>query len=232
MIPRHGWPILMMVALASGCAVFRPELPRSGSAIRPGRECRTVEQLLAPAAPEPIAARRIKRVLACPALAGRALAAGLVRLRASSDTAQLERATGLGHELHDETLWRAALALAGDRGAAPVARIFAFRELVWTMAPAHRVSFRDMLDESVGAIIRRGGGSNIIHYYSGYFQGDLARPAVGVLPPADFVEQTGTLCRRVAADEREAEIVRRAARITCSWKPDAQLLALRTRHVR
>jgi hypothetical protein len=225
---RSSWPILMSLAAATGCAGLGTSVPASESPIVPRRECRSYQQLVSPAQPEAFAARSLKRVQACPEQAGRALAAELRRLRTSTDTARLEKATRLAHYLHDGELWRGALSLAGDSGASPEARVFAFRTLVWTMAPAARLSYGGMIRPWPQALLESG-GSYTIHYYGGHTAHDLTWPAFGTPTPADFLSRTRAVCGRVAADPNEADLVRRAARTTCAWKPEPELLDRRAR---
>jgi hypothetical protein len=222
-------PVVLPVALAgmAACASPRPFRPVPGSPVQPARECQSVEQLLAPADPEPMAARRLKRVHACPALAGRALARALLDLRGSRDTVRLREVTDLTQYVHDAGLLDAALSVARDGSASVEARVFAFRTLTWTFAPGHGITYEAMLREPPQ---RPSMSSYTGHYYHGYTAGDLAWPAFGEMPAPDFVERIRDACRRTAADPAQPDPVRRAARTTCAWEPDRELLAKRSTH--
>lgn len=173
--------------------------------------CSTVDSLLAPPGEDShTMAPALWRLRACPAAAGRALAAALRALRTSGDTAALERATWLAHDLHDGALYDAAREVAADASATPWARVAALRVLLWTKAPSHYVSLPRLLERPVC-----GGCASTytMHYYNG---GPLAGPryrwpVFGRELPAGYVARIDALAASLAVDPAGPAMVRAAA---------------------
>lgn len=227
---RSGLLLLLGVVACSGTR-SAGGIPEPGSPVDPHSECQTVEQILSPAHPEPHAARYLKRVHACPYEAGDAIAIALDTLRTSSDIAGLQRVADLTQFVHHASIFEVSLDIATDRSANLEARIFAFRSLIWSMAPAQRLNYEHMMMSPPEA--KCGPGSIGIcsstatgHFYSGYFANSLRWPSLGDRLPTDFLTQVGALCAEIGDDGAEPEPVRLAALHTCWWKPDPELLDL------
>lgn len=207
-------------------------MPEPGSPVDPATECVTVEQILAPAHPEPVAARFLKRVHACPELAGKAIADALDTLRIERDTAAIARVADLVRYVHDEHIYTASADIASDVDATIEARVFAFRSLTWSKAPGHTLGYGSMLLTPTEATCLRPGSlgpctsSATSHFYRGYVQGDLRWPALGRPLPESFVVEIEGVCRAVGDNADEPIAVRRAARHACAWDPDPELLDL------
>lgn len=222
--------VLLLVVLlgASACGPHQPRRANLAAgvpiAVDTVRDCATLDRLLAPLpGGAPHMAPPLWRVRSCPERAGRALAAALAAHRRSEDTTALERATWLGHYLHDGALYAQAVAVAGDTGAAVWARVAAFRLLTWAKAPSQlRTSLRSMLAPptcAVGCVSSYTG-----HYYHGMMRGDPGRwPAVGAPLPPGYAAAIDALCARVAADPAVPDEVRRAARHTADVPVDEEL---------
>lgn len=219
-------PALAVTLIASGCAANQAGPPPSGSPVVPGRECRTIDQLLARANPEPMAARPLKRVYACREIAGATIARELGRLRASRDTVALERASRLVHYLHDAQVYSAALDIAGDRASSVEARVNAIRVLAMTLKPSQEPSlalfFREPEERYVETWCSCTG-----HYYHGYSTTDtLTWPALGRLVPRDFAGRIQALLARIEGDAEEPQPVRWAARRVRRMTPERELMDL------
>lgn len=223
--------VAAIVTSACGGATSTGGPPQPGSPIDAGSECRTVEQILAPARPEPMASRVLKRLHACPESAGSAIAEALDSLRTVADTVAILRVADLVQYVHDDRLFRVSMDLAADRSASVEARVLAFRSLVWSKAPAHDLAYGSMqLDP---AVAKCGPGSLGLcstsatsHFYRGYIQGDLRWPAFGRPLPGDYLQRIEEMCTRVVADESEPALVRQAARHACWWEQDSELREL------
>ena len=224
-------PVVRAIVLAfllTGCR----RAPVSGTPVRPERECGSLAQLLGPAAPEPGMARVLKRIRACPVAAGSALAAGILDLRLERDTLRLARVMDLTQNLHDSRVFAAALTVAGDRGAAPAARVLAFRTLIWSKAPGHWIPYGALVTDP-GAPANRwlyaGRSTYTGHFYGGGpVAGDTTSwPVFGAPLAADYQGRILHLCTSVAADSVESGEVRSAARHACKFEPDEELEALR-----
>lgn len=229
------WVRLLVVFLlllgVTACLWARSEhaLPESGSPIDPAGECQTIEQLLAPAHPEPIAARHFKRLHACPEEAGEAIAVALDTLRGSADTLVLRRVADMTQRVHDARIFEVSLDIAEDSSASIEARVFAFRSLIWSIAPAHQLTYEKMMLSPPEA--RCGAGSDGMcwssawsHFYQGYTTTSLRWPVLGRPLPEDFVSRVSALCPK--AIEGRAGPVHLAAAQTCWWTPDRALLDL------
>lgn len=224
--------VLIVTAAAASAGCVRSGSsgapPQPGSPIDPAAECRTIEQILAPAHPEPGAARVLKRLHACPERAGASIAGALDTLRTSSDTAAIAWVADLVRYVHDDRLYRMSLDIALDRSASAEARVFAFRSLVWSKAPGHSLRYSSMQMDPREAKCGAGSlglctSSATSHFYRGYVRGDLRWPALGRALPTDYLRRIQEVCEGVVMDESEPVSVRQAARHACWWEQDPEL---------
>lgn len=164
------------------------------------------------------------RLQACPGRAGIALAQVLVSHRLTNDTAILERATSLGHYLHDASLYLAASRIASDTGAAEWARVAALRDLLWTKAPGHPLGLRSMLGPPEcprGSLCY---SSYTGHYFCGCGYGTTPPfPAYGAPLPRGYRLAIDSLATRLASDANAPLVVRKASEIVMFQRPDREL---------
>jgi hypothetical protein len=214
-------PPALLLLLA--CIGGRKDRPNAYAV--PARDCQSAATLLAPGLePTPAMAPQLWRVRACPARAGEILAQLLRDSRAISDTGRLESATWLTHFVHDAQLVTAGVDVAGDSLATPEARTAAFRVLLWSKAPGHRVSFRDMLN-GVDCEPPWCRSTYTGHFFGGGpTQGDTTSwPVFGTPMPRNYVTVIDSVARVVEDFPSVPAMVRRAAQTVRRFPPDAEL---------
>lgn len=135
---------------------------------------------------------------------GRTMAAGVRRLRTSSDTAELVAVWAPTQWLRDRALYEAALEIAGDRAASVPARVFAFRALLLLNEPRLSIRYEDMVSTAGSRTGARGGCS------FSWRRGGM--PYTGTALPADFKDRITAVAKRVRGDSSEPEPVRVAAK--------------------
>lgn len=137
--PDSRWEIDMMIRLLT-CLLAVGLLPLAASAqansdsIKHRNDCRLAIQVITtgqPAARSDWAMTFVRECAGFPA----ALRNSLSAARNSRDTAALARLTAPADWLRDGDVFTAAFELARDRGASPVARVFAIRVMMWVYLP-------------------------------------------------------------------------------------------------
>ncbi len=126
--------------------------------------------------------------------------------------------------LHDAQLLAAGIDVAMDTLAAPEARIAALRVMLWSRAPGHRVSLRDMYDgDACGS--RPCGSSYTSHFYGhGPFANDTASSLTfGEPMPQGYVERIDSVAQRIADRSGTPDMVLRATRVVRRYPTDRQL---------
>jgi hypothetical protein len=151
-------------------------------------------------------------------------------LRRSStvhDTAALERGTWLTHYVVDEGLINAALDVARDQTAAPQARVYALRTLIWQRSPGHSLTYEmlGVIPADTGRIAHTS-SSYTGHYYTGRgYGGDppYPWPVFGRLPSSDYLERTARALRSLQNSQGLPASVANAIAYALALPPDDEL---------
>jgi hypothetical protein len=80
----------------------------------------------------------------CRASGASVLAARINAMRNSRDPDALQAVTFPTRDFHDGNLFQTARSIAGDAGASPEARVFAFRTLMWSIEPRLTLRYEDL----------------------------------------------------------------------------------------
>jgi hypothetical protein len=165
-------------------------------------ECRLAVQVLTTGRPAVKTGWAVRQMRTCPETAEE-LAQGLRAARTSRDTSQLNLLTAPTDWLRDGRIFSAAAEVLQDRTAAPTARVYAARVLMWAYVPGQEIRFGHLVDVDGDGDWSCGGLGPSLH-------GELAR---GAPLPSGWMEQGRTLGRSIALAADEPAIVRQAA--TC-----------------
>lgn len=170
--------------------------------------CRLAVQAVETSRPAPHNEWAYRYVASCGEGGADALVTRMRTLRVSSDTATVRAATYPMGYLRDREIYEASLQLAGDRAASEVARVFAFRNLVWMVRPdAGLEDFDPWHEVSLGCL--------------GVTQD---QDAVELRPlPADYREVIRDFARRAVRDPSEPRPIRKSAACVLSfggWSSD------------
>lgn len=133
-----------LMALLSACHQGGPTFRNAYASAEV--DCRSAATILRRSAQgTPQMAPPLWRIRACPERAGVLIAMLLDTSRHVADTAELEHRTWLTQHLHDSRILEAALRVAGDATAQPMARVAAIRTLIWQKSPGQFLPFRQMI---------------------------------------------------------------------------------------
>jgi hypothetical protein len=163
-------------------------------------DCRLAAQVVASGHPATKRQWAFGTIARC-AGAGPVLAQAIRAHRASVNVVDLDSLTQPTFRLRDADVLRAAMEIAGDRGASSPARVFAIRTLIWSMYPAGGVTYEDLADVVTGR------DRNCYGY------GPSTHPLItqGTALPPDYITRAKELANTVLHDSTEARPVLRAA---------------------
>ncbi len=217
---RRCYPFV--VVLLAGCAGSRAHTANIDGAATTACEAAATILISGPDSTSSLAARRLIR--ACPVRAGELLAPFLRESRAMTNLDQLDVRTRSMQYLHDAQLLAAGIEVATDTLAAPEARVAALRVMLWTKAPGHAVTMRDMIG-SDGCGSRACLSSYTNHFFGrGPFAGDTTSSLTFGEPMSPgYVAQIDSVAQLVAIFRSNPDIVQRAARVVLRYPTDDQL---------
>lgn len=193
-------PVLVLIAGAAHGQPMRSTVPFDsagcGQAERDARESR-----------DTIAVRRgLRRINSCnPVAYGRILADSLLKTRALTDISQLDPIWRRTQWHQDGAVFRAAMAVAADRGAGVAARIYGLRALAKLTGPDFSMPFDQMTQHRTDP---RVGGRAACRFST---ERDGGFSSVGAALPDGFAEEIRGLARRLFDDSSQPEEVRAAA---------------------
>jgi hypothetical protein len=188
----HRLVVAFCLLLVPACATAQVDT----NSIHHRNRCRLAVQVVKTGNPSPHTEWAFFYVTACGGAGAHALASRLRALRASDDTSLVRAATYPMGLLQDRELFEASLEVAGDRTASEVARVFAFRNLVWAVNPAAGLSgFDPWYPTGIGCV-----GLTL----------DKDVLQVRPLPPG-YRETTREFARRVFRDASESSAIRKSA---------------------
>lgn len=191
---------LLTCLLAVGLLPLAASAQANSDSIKHRNDCRLAIQVITtgqPAARSDWAMTFVRECAGFPA----ALRNSLSAARNSRDTAALARLTAPADWLRDGDVFTAAFELARDRGASPVARVFAIRVMMWVYLPGMELSYSHLIADG-DDIPTCGGIGPSLH-------GDIVRRAP---LPSGWEENGRALGRLLASDGTESVQVRQAAR--------------------
>jgi len=183
----------------------------SPDSIKRRNDCRLAEQVIRTGHPAPRLLWASQVLRTCTS-AGPSIADAMTTNRLSTDTAFLNAATYPTIQLRDGEVYRAALAVAGDKTASIPARVLALRTLVWTLEPGGSVSYAELSDELPEGRRRR------CNSLGAHLHLQITR---GAPIPNDYAEAIHRLARGLENDPTEPRQIQRAA--VCAQQPALDL---------
>ena len=130
--------VLGMMALAESAPA------QAADSVKLRNDCRLAAQVLRTGHPAPQRPWALSKILLCGPEGGSALSQAMRDARASADTALHDALTAPASRFRDGTVFQAAVDVAEDVTADPVARVFAFRVLAWALRPNSEISYVDL----------------------------------------------------------------------------------------
>jgi hypothetical protein len=191
---RRLLPLLLLAAASPALAQTDPADLDQRSA------CRGAAEIVANGRPLPGEDWALTRVSECGPDGGLALAAALRVNRTNGSIPLLDLISSPTRYLQDAAIFQAALELAADRSAAPPARIFALRTLLWSVRPGRDIGYTDLAGDARGHTRCEGAGEDVDFH-----------PAYGNPLPRDYADQIRSMAVRITQDPAEAPEMRRAA---------------------
>ncbi len=130
---------------------------------------------------------------------GPRIASEILSGRGVTDTIELNHLTAPAAVLRDARIFDAGLTVAGDPGATPQARVYAFRTLIAQLNPTRQLRYSDLAGSMTSAsCIGQSGSPHDVFF-------------LGTPLPGDAETRVRTLARAVAADSTQPNPVRHAA---------------------
>jgi hypothetical protein len=186
-----------MIALP-GCAAAQ----QNRDSVHLRNDCRLAIQVVTTEHPAPHEAWAYEAVEHCGAAGGAALASAIDRMRRTDDLAVLDLITRPVIRFTDASVLDVTLSVAGDGGASPEARVFAFRALINLLDPGRVLTYAQLA------------GTGDARSCFGLPPSLHNEPTTGSPLPADAKSRIREMGTRVSADASEPPHVRRAA--TCA----------------
>jgi hypothetical protein len=196
------WTILAPVFLV--VMAGRADAQANPDSVRHADDCRLAAQTLSTGNPSPNMSWAVQLIPSCGdhGVVGTSIAAALMRLRFSSDTAQLLPVSYATFGLVDGSVFSAAFAISADTTASPTARAVNLVILLTQLQPDQDVSFAELLPATLSETTRC--PSSLVN--------DV-RVGVGPIPlPADAKAKAATLAQSLQNDASLPILVRVAAR--------------------
>jgi hypothetical protein len=175
-------------------------------------DCRLAAQVLTTGNPAVHLRWAASKIRVCPG-GGDAVAASILGLRTSRDTALLNTVSWPASEIRDRRIHDAALSIFVDKAASPEARIFAIRSLVWLFSPATPLDYSMFLRLDEGGARCIGPSPPV----------DLSLTR-GELLPSGWAQAIHVAARAVREDESDDPIVRDAATCLLMYRRPSTIL--------
>jgi hypothetical protein len=191
---RRFLPFLLLTAASPALAQTEPSHLDQRSA------CRSASEIVAGGWLAPSDDWALSKVAECGPDGGQALASALLANRTTTNVSTLNSITSPTRQLLDAAVFQAALEVAGDRSAAPEARVFAMRTLAWSVRPGRDIEYAHLAGDERGQTRCEGAGED-----------PDFRPAFGNPLPRNFTDQIRKVAVTITQDPAESAEMRRAA---------------------
>lgn len=191
--------IIALVALAPG--VLSAQADRDSVQLR--NDCRLASQIVSRGTPDQHRDWALSTIRHCGADGATALVQALRSLRSTRDTSILDQYFGPTRVLRDRKLLDFSTELATDERAAPEARVFAIRTLIWFLNPGLFFGYSELAGDEQGRTNCAGSFTTHVHLSKG-------DPL-----PVNYADQVNVIGRTLSIDRTVPVEVRRAA--GCAW---------------
>lgn len=132
--------ILILMVLSAG--TLRAQV--DPDSVRARNECRLASQVIETGQPAPHMDWALSTIRSCGPDGAAALARAVLAHRTSTDSAVMGRLTRPTQYMVDGEIFDVAYRVASDPDASTVARVFAVRTLIWTLAPGRDLTYDDL----------------------------------------------------------------------------------------
>ena len=200
----HTWRqavkrMLPLLAFLVALSSVNLEAQANSDSVRLRNDCRLAAQVIQTGQPAPKLEWAWQILGACPGEAGPTAALALQRLRTATDTTDFAGVLAVGFNVRDGVLFEAALKVAGDPGASPMARVESLVVLVYQLSDSLDMTYADIAkaDTVSGCPLS--------------WDMDRGRPMPGAPLPADARALAGAATGAIKNDPRSPVVVRIAS---------------------